>query len=316
MNDFSEIIKRINKANDIALFCHTNPDGDAFGSMLALYFALKKKGKTVTAYCDTKVSAHLSVFEGSENIILPDSKPHELAISVDTSTIEMLGGALKTFLLAKSQIAIDHHASFKRFTDVSYVEKDACACAQIIYKLLKEMKLIDKPIAKLLFSGIVTDSGCFAFSSVTPSTHEFAADLMSYGFDASDAIYKVYRSTSKDRFELKRRVLAKAKFFNDDQIGIIVFAKEDFEKTGTTTFDTEGIVNELIDIDSVKIAYAISEVGDKNFKVSIRTKSPIDASEIAGVYGGGGHKCAAGCRANGYLEDVIDRLVKLASDRI
>ena len=316
MNDFSEIIKRINKANDIALFCHTNPDGDAFGSMLALYFALKKKGKTVTAYCDTQVPNRLASLEGSEHIVLPDSKSHELAISVDTSSIELLGGSLKTFLLAKSQIAIDHHASFKRFTDVSYVEKDACACAQIIYKLIKEMKLLDKTIAKLLFGGIVTDSGCFAFSSVTPETHEFAADLMAYGFNASDVIYKTYRSTTKARFDLKSRVLAKAKFYSNDQIGIIYFGKEDFEKTGTSTFDTEGIVNELIDIDSVKIAYAISEVGDKNFKVSIRSKAPIDASEIAGIYGGGGHKRAAGCRANGYLEDVIDRLVKLASDRI
>lgn len=218
--------------------------------------------------------------------------------------------------MANSQIAIDHHASFKRFADLSYVEKDACACAQIIYKLLKEMKLLDKTIAKLLFGGIVTDSGCFAFSSVSCETHEFAADLMSYGFDASDVIFNVYRKTTKERFELKSRVLAKAKFFNDDQIGFLTFSKEDFEKTHTSTADTEGIVNELIDIDKVKVAIAISEVGDKNFKVSIRSKEPIDASEIAGAFGGGGHKRAAGCRANGYLEDVIDRLKKLASDRI
>ena len=316
MADFSEIIKRLNKANDIAIYCHTNPDGDALGSMLALYFALKKKGKTVHAYCDTKLSERYQRMNGSEVVSLPDGEAHELGVSVDTSSIELLGGSIKSFLSCKTQIAIDHHRSFKRFTEVSYVEKDACACAQVVFKILKEMKLIDKTVAELLFAGIVTDSGCFAFSSVSPETHQIAAELMAYGIDASDVIYKMYRSTTLERFDLKRRALGKAKFYERNQIGVIIFLKEDFSATNTTPFDTEGIVNELIDVDDVKVAYALSEVGDKNFKVSIRSKDQIDASEIAGVYGGGGHKNASGCRANGYLEDIVERLVKLAKDRI
>ena len=316
MNDFANIIKIINKANDIALYCHTNPDGDALGSMIALGFALQKKGKKVSLFCDTPISARNSVFKGSKMISLPDQAVHELGISVDSSDIDRLGGAVKSFLSCKSQIAIDHHKSFKRFTEICYVDKDACACAQIIYKLLKEMKALDRDVAESLFAGLVTDSGCFAYSSVTPETHQIAAELMMYGFDASEAIYRVFRSTSKERFDLKRLALSKTKLFADNQIGIIVFTIEDFKKTSTSTFDTEGIINELIDIDSVKVAYALSEVGDKNYKLSIRTKDPIDASEIAGLYGGGGHKNAAGCRVNGYLEDIIDRIVKLASDRI
>ena len=316
MADFSEIIKRLNKANDVAIYCHTNPDGDALGSMLALYFALKKKGKNVHAYCDTKLAKRYQWLKGSEHVELPSAEAHELGVSVDTSSIELLGGSMKSFLSCKSQIAIDHHRSFKRFTDVSYVEKDACACAQVVFRLLKEMKLVDKTVAELLFAGIVTDSGCFAFSSVSPETHQIAAELMAYGFDASEVIYKMYRSTTIERFDLKRRALVKAKFFEDNKIGVIIFSKEDFSATGTTPFDTEGIVNELIDVDDVKVAFALSEVGDKNFKVSIRTKDPIDASEIAGVYGGGGHKNASGCRANGYLDDIVERLVKLTRDRI
>ncbi len=316
MNDFANIIKIINKANDVALYCHTNPDGDALGSMLALGFALEKKGKKVSLYCDTPISARNSLFKGSEKIALPDLSVHELGISVDCSDIDRLGGAVKSFLSCKSQIAIDHHRSFKRFTEICYVDKDACACAQIIYKLLKEMKAIDKLVAESLFAGIVTDSGCFAFSSVTPETHVIAAELMMHGFDAAETIYRVYRCTSKERFDLKRLALSKAKLYNDNQIGIIVFTIDDFKKTNTSALDTEGIINELIDIGSVKVAYALSEVGDKNYKLSIRSKDPIDASEIAGVYGGGGHKNAAGCRVNGYLEDIIERIVKLASDRI
>lgn len=316
MNDFADIIKKINKANDIALYCHTNPDGDALGSMLALGFALEKKGKKVSLYCDTPISARNSVFKCSDKISLPDLTVHELGISVDSSDIDRLGGAVKSFLSCKAQIAIDHHKSFKRFCEICYVDKNACACAQIIYRLLKDMRAIDKNVAESLFAGIVTDSGCFAYSSVTPETHQIAAELMTYDFDAADTIYRVFRSTSKQRFDLKRLALSKAKLYADGQIGIVVFTIDDFKKTNTSTGDTEGIINELIDIDSVKVAYALSEVGDKNFKLSIRSKDPIDSSDIAGVYGGGGHKNAAGCRVNGYLEDIIERIVKLATDRI
>ncbi|MBR4800073.1 MAG: bifunctional oligoribonuclease/PAP phosphatase NrnA [Clostridia bacterium] len=316
MSGFADIIKMINRANDVAIYCHTNPDGDALGSMLALAFALEKKGKKVKAYCDTSISKRNAKFLGSERISAPDSVAHELGISVDSSDLDRLGNCVKSFLSCKSQIAIDHHKSFKRFTEICYVDKDACACAQIIFSLLKEMKLIDKTVAQLLFGGIVTDSGCFAYPSVTPKTHEIAAELMELGFDAADVIYDTFRSTSKARFDLKRRVLQNAKFFSEDKIAVIVFTAEDFKATGTSAVDTEGIINELIDVETVKVAYALSQVGDKNYKLSVRSKNPVDASEIAGLFGGGGHMNAAGCRVNGYLEDILERIVKIANDRI
>ncbi len=311
-----DIIKKINRANDIALYCHTNPDGDALGSMLALYHALKQKGKQVSAYCDTPVPQKYQYLQGAACVSFPQKRIHELAISVDSSDLDRLGQCLKSFLSAKYQIAIDHHKSFARFADTCLVDASAAACAQIVYKLIKEMKLVDDVVAQLIFTGIVTDSGCFAFSSVTKETHQIACELMDYNFDKAQAIYDAYRSTTHNRFMLKSRVLSKAKFFSENQIGLIVFSQKDFDETNTTTEHTEGIVSEIIDIDSVKVAYAISQVGDKNFKLSIRTKDCVDAQEIASLYGGGGHKNAAGCRINGYLEDIIERLVKIANDRI
>ncbi len=311
-----EIIKKINRANDIALYCHTNPDGDALGSMLALYHALKKKGKQVCAYCDTPVPQKYQYLYGAEDIQFPQKRTHELAISLDSSDLDRLGQCMKSYLSARYQIAIDHHKSFARFADLCLVDANAAACAQIVFKLIKEMKLLDDQIAKLIFTGIVTDSGCFAFSSVTKQTHQIACELMDYNFDKAQAIYDAYRSTTHNRFMLKARVLAKAKFFCDQQIGLIVFSNEDFVATNTSSEHTEGIIAEIIDIDSVKVGYAISQVGDKNFKLSIRTKDCVDSAEIASLYGGGGHRNAAGCRINGYLEDIIERLVKIASDRI
>lgn len=311
-----EIAKRINRANDIALYCHTKPDGDALGSMLALYVALKNKGKNVAAYCDSTVPDKYKCLYKSEEITFPQKRVHELAIGIDSSSIDRLGQCMKSFLSAKAQIAIDHHKSFERFASLCYVDGDASACAEIVFELLKGMKAIDENVAKLLFCGIVTDSGCFSYSNVTKRTHEIAYELLKYDFDASGTIYDVYRSISLDKFNLKRRALANVKFFENNQIAVMRFMADDFAATNTTCDDTEGIVSELIDVDRVKVAYALSQVGERNFKMSIRTKDPVDACDIAMTFGGGGHKNAAGCRVNGYLEDIEEKLVKLAKDRI
>lgn len=313
---YSLIIRMINRANDVAVYCHTNPDGDTLSSALALYTALKKQGKQVSIYCDMPVPDKYRVLTNSSEIEFPHKGTHELAIAVDCAGIDRLGQCMRSFLSSKAQIAIDHHKSFARFAEICLVDGEAAACAQIMYRLLKQMKAIDGDVAGLLFAGIVTDSGSFAYSSVTEETHVIASELLSYGIGGSDIIYDVFRSTDLNKFRLKCRVLDKAKFFEDGKIAIITFTKNDFEATGTDTADTEGIISELIAIRDVQVAYALAEVGERSFKLSIRTKSAVDASEIAMTMGGGGHSAAAGCRINGYFEDVVEKIVKLAKDRL
>lgn len=313
---YSEITKKINRASDIAIYCHTNPDGDAIGSMLALFHALKTKGKAVCAYCDTPIPQRFLSMPGAELITFPQKRVHELAISVDSSELDRLGKCVKSFLSAKAQIAIDHHKSFARFAPLCLVDSSACACAEIIFELLKHMKAIDNISAELLFSGIVTDSSCFSFPNVTNRTHSIACELLSYGIDSADIIYRLFRSVSLKRYKLKNRVLSKTKFYKDNQIAIITFDLTDYEATSTDSNESEGLVNELINIDCVKVAYALSQVSERHYKLSIRTKGDVDASEMAGIFGGGGHKNASGCRVNGFYEDIVERLVKIASDRI
>lgn len=310
-----EIAKKLNRANDIALYCHTNPDGDALGSMLALFVALKKSGKNVVAYCDSPVPVKYTFLPSSEEITFPEKRVHELAISIDVCSIDRLGKCMKSFLSAKEQIAIDHHGTFERFASLCLVDKDAAACAEIVFELLTAMKMLDATSAELLFCGIVTDTGCFSYSSVTKRTHEIACKLLEYDFDSQDVISKAFRIITPQKFDLKRRVLSKAKIV-DGNIAFLFFMKEDFQATSTCLDDTEGIISELNNIDSVKVSYALAQVGERNFKLSIRTKDNVDAADIAMTFGGGGHKFAAGCRVNGYLEDIVEKLIKLAKDRI
>lgn len=312
----NEIEKQINRATDIALFCHTNPDCDALGSMLALYVALKKKGKNVFAYCDTPVPERLKTLYASENVTFPEKRVHELAISLDCSDLDRLGQCIKSFLSAKKQIAIDHHVSFARFAPLCCVDSEAGACAEIVYELLKNMKSLDDNIAKLLFSAIVTDTGCFSQYNSSKRSMEIASQLMNFDFDSQQTIYQVYKSTSVARFELKNIALSRAKFYENDKIALIYVSTKDLADTGANINDADGIIGSLLDVDTVMVAYALLQVGDRNYKLSIRTKLPVDAADIANVFGGGGHKFAAGCRVNGYFEDIVEKLVRLASDRI
>lgn len=312
----AEIEKQINRATDIALFCHTNPDCDALGSMLALYAALKKKGKNVSAYCDTPVPDRLKCLNSSEAVEFPQKRVHELAISLDCSDLDRLGQCMKSFLSAKKQIAIDHHVSFARFASLCMVDSDAGACAEIVYELLKNMKALDNDVAKLLFAAIVTDTGCFSQYNSTRRSMEIACELQKFDFNANKTIYDVYKSTSLSRFKLKNLALSRTKFFDDGRIALIYVSQNDLSDTGASVDDADGIIGNLLDVDTVKVAYSLLQVGERNFKLSIRTKEGVDAYDIANVFGGGGHKFAAGCRINGYFEDVVEKLVRIASDRL
>lgn len=309
---FPQIIAAIDRANDIALYCHTNPDGDALGSMLAIYSALSGMGKTVCAYCDSAVPDKYRHLIGCDAVSFPEKTVHEVAICVDCADMDRLGACKKSYLSAKERIAIDHHGTFTAFGRINFADAKAAACAEIIYILLDKMGLVGRDEATLLFGAIVTDSGCFAFSNTTKRTHMIACELLDKGIDASDIIYNTYRKIGYNKFRLKNAVLADAKFFEEGRIAVIIFTKDDFEATDTGSADTEGIISELVDIDTVQIAFSLAEVGERSYKVSIRSKGSVNSATVASTFGGGGHVNAAGCRISGYVEDIVDRLVFLA----
>lgn len=316
-DNLKRIADILTDAHEIAVYCHTNPDGDTISCALALYDALTRAGKTVSVICDGEIPAKYRFMKGAEKFVLPEKGVHEIAFAVDCSDIDRLGGAAKSFLSAKKRIAVDHHKSHKKFAEFYCVDADAAACAEIICDLLDGMSLLgDADTAALLFAGIVSDTGCFQYPSTTVKTHETACRLMRLGIDSPSIIYEVHRRIPENVFRLKTRALSACRFFDGGRIALLKFGADDFAATGTAPADTEGIISSAVDVDGTEVAFAVSEVKDKNFKVSIRTKNYVDAADLASVFGGGGHVRAAGCRMNGYFEDVIDKLLKAARDRL
>ena len=312
-------------AESVALLCHVNPDSDTLGSALSLRLALKKLGKRCDVYCDDNPPERL-MFLPSVKVVNECEgdkfKKYDVCVAVDCNDPDRFNVAGKYFKNAKKTLVIDHHKTNRNFADFTVCDANAGATAEIMTDVIlclsdnAKRDLFDKEIATLLFSAIVGDTGAFSFDNTTKNTLEVAGKLLAYGVDSHFIIYTMMKSQTEGRYKLKARAMNNTKFFDDGQIGIMTFKTTDFSETGTSTAVTDGIINELIDVASVKVAFAVSEVGDKYYKVSIRTKAPYDASAIAVTFGGGGHERAAGCRLSGYYEDVVDKLLKSARDEI
>lgn len=315
-NNYAKIIETLESAREIAVFCHTSPDGDTIACALAFYRALTPLGKTVHLFSEDPIPEKYHFLEGSELFGKADKKHYELALAVDCSDADRMGGGKRAFLASPKRIAIDHHKSHTPFAHISQVESDAAACAEIVCRILRQAGWVTDSVAEALFVGVVADTGCFQFSSTTAESHRIAAFLMEYDIDAPQLVYKTFRRMPERVFNLKKRVLSACRFFDEGKISLITFRQTDFDETGTTSADTDGIIDAALEVAGVEVAFSVSEVADKNFKISVRTKDYVDASDLAATFGGGGHARAAGCRLNGFYEDIVDKLLKAARDRL
>lgn len=319
-----QLVAAMRSAQTIAIISHISPDGDTCGSGLALYRALVLSGKKPLIFCADALKENLCVLLGAENYRnqVPDgSDRFDLAIAVDCADAGRLGAMSDLFVRAKKRANVDHHKTNERFGDINIVEGGVSATCEVIYKIIKRMEryapCLDDGVAKLLYTGIVTDSGGFTYSSVSAQTHTIAADLIRYDIRASEICEYFLKRIRPDVFALKNRVLSRAKFYEDGKIGMIEFLREDFETTHTSDSDTDGIINEIRNVEGVEAAVSLTQMASRmQYKVSVRTTDRVDASRIAGVFGGGGHKNAAGCRLSGFYEDVKDKLLKACRDEL
>lgn len=324
MSAYSELIDLFVKANDIAVFMHVNPDGDCVCSALALTLFLRKKGKNVSVFApcldSSSLPAKLAFLPGFAEInAIPPAVKYDLCAGVDLGDEGRLGDAcFRLFLKGKTSAVIDHHSEYKNFARMTVREDDAASTTQILYKILADYdkSTIDADIALLLYTGLLTDSGGFTFSNTSPETHTVAAELLRYAFDAAEINRIVMKDIPLNVFRLKNRVLSRVELCEDGKLALINFTKEDFTATETTEKDTDGIINNVINIIGVELAVSVSEIGDKSYKVSFRSKHGVDASACAKCFGGGGHFHAAGCRVYGYYEDVHTKLLDAAREML
>ncbi len=303
------ILEEIKKAKKIVILTHENPDGDAIGSSLGMYIALRKMGKEPDIIIPELPRAYNFLPE-IENVKKEGQKePYDLAIALDCATIKMLNGWANYFEDAKVKVTIDHHGTNTMYGDYNYVNPDAPACAQTLISIIQYFGVeIDKKIGTCLLTGIITDTGGFQYQSTTPETFEFAAELLQTGVNVSDVYKRVMNTMTKANFELRKRAIERMEFFKEGKIAFTYVTKEDIEEANAETGDFEGIVEEGRNIEGVEVSIFLRET-QKGFKVSLRSNDYVNVSDVCLLFGGGGHIHAAGCTIAQSLEQVKEKIV-------
>ncbi len=308
-----DTVKFLKKNDNYIILTHTSPDGDTLGAGYALYYGLKQLGKRAEVVCPDIIPQEYAFFLCETDHI---SRENSTTIAVDIADKRLLGALAEDFG-ESIDLNIDHHVSNTRYAKALYLDSDASATCEIIYELLTGLKVkLDDTIAKALYTGISTDTGCFKYSCVTARTHKIAASLYEYNIEA-DVINKVMFDTkSKNLLALERMVLDTAEYTCDDKCMMVTVTSDMLKKTGCTGTQLEGITNISRSVDGVLAGVTIKQTDNDTYKVSVRTYAPLNASQICINLGGGGHKNAAAAILKGSLDDVKSRVLTVIKQQM
>ena len=297
VEQFDSIIKN---SKNILLVSHINPDGDTLGSMCGLYSLIKDNYKKK---CDMLVVSDVPVtykfLPYSDEIKFIDeydfSREYDVVVNLDVAALDRCADAKILFNKAKNTVNIDHHETNPNYAGINIVKPEASATAEVLVELaIRTGWKISTETAICLYTGIMTDTGCFRFSNTTQKTMEFAGKLISYGVNPSEIYQKCYESNSKDLVLFQSYCVNKAEFLNDDKIAYTIVYKKDLEKFHNNGEDfTDGLTEKLRAIKTTEIAFVVKELNSTTSKISVRSKTK-DIAQVCSAFGGGGHKLAAG----------------------
>lgn len=302
-----EIARILMDEDDFVLICHVSPDGDAFGSTLALLSALKSFGKRVYAVCDGVAGHNISKVLPVEDILAyrPDISPAAIAVALDCADRERMGRAVSLFDAASRTVVIDHHVSNGGFGDVNLVCSQAAATAELVLALLDEMAFtLDARIASYLYVGLTTDTGGFAYSNTSPHALRAAAKLVETDFDFSQIRSELFRVRSVTKSRMLGKVLSDFALECDGRYARAALDYRQLSALNALTADSEGLVDALRDIEGVEVAVYVRENAVNVYKASMRSREIVDVSSICAKQGGGGHVRAAGFTWRGELDQL------------
>ena len=306
MKQPTEIIEQIcavlHDKSNILVATHIFPDGDALGSQLALGDILESIGKRVFYYSEDGCSHLHDFFPHCRKleVLLPDPASFDAAIALDCGDRLRLGQEMEQLLQIKPFIVIDHHAGHKFFGDINWVDAKRSSTGEMVYELALALGArISYDAAFALYAAIVSDTGSFKYAGTTANTFRVAGELVALGVKPADVSGKIFDNYTTNRLRLLQAVLTTLELHADNRIGLITVTKSIFAETGTTKEDTEDFINYPRALKSVQVAIFIKEAQDDWISVSLRSKENRDVAAIARMFGGGGHRNAAGFRLRG-----------------
>lgn len=294
--------------DNITLLCHRRPDGDTVGSAFALYYALKTLGKEVRVLCADPLPKLY-------DYLYPEYKPGrilyepvEYVVAVDVATAGMLGG-LEERYGTMVDLCIDHHPSNSDYAAQTCLWSEAGACAEPMAAIIKAIGLpVSGRIAECIYTGLATDTGGFRYSNTSAGSMRLAAEIMESGVDTARLNTRIFESESKAKVLAEAAMMSALQFYADDRIAVMPVTLAVRAATGVTGEELEDVAGIPRKIEGVQLGITIKEHEDE-CHISLRSKEPVNADEIAKVFGGGGHRFAAGCTIKASVEEAAGLLV-------
>ncbi len=309
-----EIANVLRTRQRFVVMSHIRPDGDALGCTLAMALCLKALGKDVTVWNEDGMLHKFRFLPGSELVTTPPDEPQEfeVVLALDTAVQNRVGRCLQAVKRADLWINIDHHVSNDHYGDLAYIDPVAPAAAQVLFELFQQNGLpLTSEMAENLFVGISTDTGSFQYPNTTARTYEIGAELIKLGVQVGKLSQNVYESYPRRRLELLRALLNVLQLTSDERVASFALTAETAASLGVKPEDNEGLIDHIRSIEGVVVAAFFEELTDGKVRISLRSKDPrIDVCKVCAVYGGGGHKLAAGARISGSLQEVQERVLQ------
>lgn len=290
---------------------HVRPDGDCVGACLAARaYILRVRPETAVTVCLEPFPSSFGFLPGSETAVPAVSGPFDLALALDASSYDrMTEGVREAFDGARRTFCIDHHITNTHFAQESLVAADASSTCEVLFGLMDE-RLVTKEIADCLYLGIVHDTGVFKHSNTSEATMRAAGRLISLGAVPSRIIDDTFYRKTFTQNRLLGRALLQAETAFDGTLVLSHISWEDLRTEGAGSQDVEGIIDQLRVTAGCRTAAFLYELSPGSWKVSLRSNDETDVAAAASVFGGGGHKKAAGCSLEGSLAEVREKLTE------
>ncbi len=325
--DFQSIKQVLSEPKKIVIVPHRNPDGDAYGSCLALYHYLLKFNHQVTVISPNDCPDFLKWMPGEDQIVIFENdiknatgilEDAEIVFTLDFNALHRVGDRMHQALLKLDPlyVMIDHHQQPDDFAKFTYVDPLVCSTCQMLYQFIDELGDLDKidtDIATCLYAGILTDTGSFRFPATNSKTHRITANLLDKGANNSEIYNKIHNVSSYHRLQLLGRALQNMKEVERYKTAYITLSQSELNNNNFKKGDTEGFVNYALSLkDVIFAAIFIEDKKQGIIKISFRSVGDFSVNEFSrNHFNGGGHINAAGGRSEESLEKTIDKFLSL-----
>jgi phosphoesterase RecJ-like protein len=302
----AQTAREIRKRQRFVIAAHVRPDGDAVGSQLAMAYALRHLGKEVRVISRDPAPPQLSEFPGVLDIEITDyvDDPGDAVIVMESGDLRRTGiaGLERGFV-----INIDHHVGNTMFGAVNWLEVSAAACGEMIFDVVRELGVpLTYEIALHVYIAILTDTGSFHYSNITPRTFDICRQCVLAGVDPSAVSRSVFDSSNLGRLKLFGAALNQMQIDDTGRLATVSVNQRLAEECGATYEDADGLINLPLTAKDILAVVFFKEAGPDDWRVSLRSKGSVDINAVAVEFGGGGHKNASGCGVVGQLEELKD----------